>query len=480
MPLWKSVFEDEEITSFGEAPSHASVTVDDVRDAEQQTAEKHEKQQQEEDTQRDEIKEELETEKEAPADDSEVSADALTDTELDTASDSQLLAIRFTPHYTRAKVSLRDEWKLILQKDRAARILRSKMEYDTPSGTTAPPVPTCPSCGDAADAVALSDEIEDTEGSVKDENAADWGDDSTGEATTTIDAEMRQLSLLFKRSQTLLPDYYYGYEGYYESFRGLLYHGSHLILSAFRKIVKYSILAYRAARNGFLKAFKSWQVIARFWNKKLKGDFHKVDMERFNEEKLTIFPAARWLAAARTAIASCEFIRSASKIVMDREAKAETPQIAKIREMAEKVHITINVGKDRLDTSGFNQGRQFGTMTELNYTGQTIPACLSAFESLAVYMKDGDLDELKPATDKALEKVMKFAAEINEDKEEGKLDPNSNEFQRLTSLSVLYTTRCDFVLSTFRMVGVMFEELAGDLLKVCSKLEDCMTAKEYS
>lgn len=472
----KSVLEEEEIISFGETPSAASVTVDDVRDAEQETAEKQEEQQEKEDKQREEIEEiEQEQDNEAPADDGEVSADSLTDDEIGNLSEEQLCLVRFTPHYVSRQLSLKEEWELIMQKERTKRRLQAKlMEYGTPSGTN--PIPSCPSCGDAADAVILGDEVEDSEGSVE-----EGGDD---EASTSFDAEMRQISKFYK---TLYVDkdalygsmYLYGSEGYKEWAKGMAHHGWKLITIAFNKLVKYSILAYKSARNNFMKAFTSWQTIAKFWKHKL-NDFHKVDLERFAKAQLTILPAKQWVATAKTALAACALLHDAPKVVTDRTPTAETTSIAKVRQLAEAVDINIKVGKDRLDTSGFTHHREAGTMQELNYSGQTIPACVHMFESLAKYMPKGDIDVLKESTDKALHEVTKFAAEINEDKEDGKLDPNSKEFHRLTALSVMYTARCDFILSAFRMVGIVFAELTSDLLKVCSKLEDCMISEEYT
>ena len=470
----RSVLEEEEITSFGEAPSNASVTVDDVRDAERETVEKQEEQQEKEDKQRDEIIEQ-EQDNEVPADEGEVSADSLTDDEIENLSGEQLSLIRFTPHYASRQLSIKEEWELIMQKERAKRRLRDKlMEYGTPSGTN--PVPSCPSCGDAADAVVLDNEVEDSEGSVK-----EGGDD---ESDTSIDAEMRQISEFYKNffvdKKALYGSMYiYGSEGYKEWAKGMIYHGWKLITVAFRKIVKYSILVYKSARNNFMRAFTSWQTIAKFWEHKL-DNFHNVDMERFSKMKLTVFTAKQWISNAKVALAACALLRDAPKVITDRTHTAETTSIAKVRQLAEAVDINIKVGKDRLDVSGFTHHREAGMMQDLGYSGQTIPMCVHMFESIAKYMPKGEIAVLKDSTDKALEEVTKFAAEINEDKEDGKLDPNSKEFHRLTALSVMYTARCDFILSAFRMVGVVFAELASDLLKVCSKLEDCMISEEYT
>ena len=442
------LFEDETITSFGDTPA-PEVSTDTVTKAEDEVEDKEAEQKQKEDEQRDE-QQEKEEEREAQTSSSDE----------EPAPDLETMLARLE-HY---------------------------LEYGTPAGVNEVPG-SCPSCEDAADAVAIDAGIEETEGSGEDTSGNDMdGDLGGGEDTAaSLDTEDTQtegemMQLIFYSQKNFFPgmeelDLISRNRGNLIS--NFLYHFSEVVKNLGTKIIKYTRKVWKWSRNKITKSFMKMQTIAKFWDDKLSQNLDEVEWDRFAKYNTTAFPCDLWITVCKAAIAGYDLLTNCERVVFDKSQEAMTNTMGIFDKMIHDCGVEIKVGKDRVNSDGLYDNRVYGTMEQLGYDKSKIPVCLRYLQQLGKRMKGGDMDVVESYMSKALQKITSYSRDITEELKENQLKEDSPEYKTRSKVVVLATSRYDYLISTLSVMAMFLDQLTSDILVVFSKVEDSMVSSKF-
>ena len=490
--MW--TFEDEKIVSFGDTPA-PKATTDDVVKAEDEVADEEVEQKQKENEERDE-QEEKEEERESKLDESEGDdlgdADEAMpglDSESDTPTDTD--EVEEAPDEDKDGSKKSDEELDAMPKEMRLKLrytprFYTAMEYGTPAGSN-PKIPGgCPSCEDAADAVAIDAGIEETEGSGESDETdsedlgdamGDMGDTGEGgdlgdlgsEGDETADALMRLTYLSTWNGNV-------GTEGYIAN---AIHHFGVVLNMLFRGTVKYSRKVWKWARNKIAKSTMRMQTIAKLWKYKLSGNIDDIDGERFGNYEVTAFPYDLFVQTSKTAIALADALTNSERIVFDRNEEVMCDALELCAKFVDSVGVEINVGKNRINTDKLYDNRTHNALKELGYDKTKIPVLIRYMEELSKRMKGGDLDIMYDTMGKTLQKITSYSTDLTEAVKRGDIKEGSEEYKVKTKVVVLATSRYDYLLSACSVLAMLMDQLTSDVLKVFSKAEDCMISAKY-
>ena len=503
-------FEDDTITTFGDAPD-TGVTPDDILTADGVIADKEEKQKEDESEQREEQEAQAEQldDKEVPAPEDEISADSMTGVELEQADKTTLASIRFMPHYSIQSRSQEAFNRLLVQKQTALTTRRFKetLEYGTPAGVDEAPEPSgsCPGCNDVGDAIIIDASIVETEGSTKGENedegtSTNMPEENTApEPTPEESAELpeddedtnveKELKALFRIQNHMFLNLttdklvdaskIYGAETIFDLLKGMIVHAHNLLSRAFVGLVKYGRRTYKYCRNRYFSAEKRYVACARFWKSKLNENLSAVDAERFAESEANVFPYEVWTRCVRAVTVLNNFILHTDTAVFDRSKEVICKPIKEAQNVVEQTGTKIGVGKDRLDTEDLMSQHKFGSMKQLGYTLEILPNCIRQLSQLSECVHGGDSTVLTKSIDNTMEKLAKRSAVLIDDTKEGNIDLESREYKEQQARIIVNTARIDFTMSAYRLNGMLISLLMEDMVKIFSKVEDCLVSKKF-
>lgn len=407
--IFNPLFEkDDEFANFGETPNTEPIEKEELEEAQEQVKEKEEE-----------------------------SGTNLSDDELESLPESEVMKLRFTPHF----------------------------DYGTPGGSN------CNSCGceDAGDVAIIDSEVQ--EGDSKDLGNGIIDNSTPEETDITGD-----IAMYYKNHEAYLQ-----YRDVIPSMEGI----SDLVSNLFAairfvviKTIKYTRRVYKFSRKKLGPIVFKTSTIHKLWKFKISRNLSKIDQDALSSMEIDAFPLDNWLAASKTALASFDMVKSAERIVFDSSDVAVTNSMKGFAERLEQTGVKFIVNKNQVNMDELMDNRRFDNVISLGYNKSQIVNCLRYAEEISKRVPNEKENNLEQITDRVIKRISNYAAMLNEAVEKGELTKNSDKYKEKMDDLMNYTVRLDFILSCMRCAHHLFDLLLSDLEKVFSKYEDSLVNEQ--
>lgn len=221
--------------------------------------------------------------------------------------------------------------------------------------------------------------------------------------------------------------------------------------------------AYVKIRSFAEKMLLKKETAAKLWNLRMSNKNYEADEEKLKEFKVKAFTLKQWKEVAKNIVTLANAMDKLEAVVYEKDKDTISKSIKTIADVAKSIGITVDIEKNKIVDNELRKKITFGTVIELGYTSDVLPAVIKDLEAFAKLCPEGHDDDLLKQTKKIFKHLK---AESKYLKDKSAEDPNDVKIKNAINLNTVYSIRLDFMTNLTKVVYGVINTLYDQVIDV--------------